>query len=84
MVAACLVKDPKKRPTSEKLLKHNFFKNAKSYEYLARTILDGLPPLGERFRVLEVCFFSGSSAISLTPLKSRTSGCSPTQFVIFT
>ncbi|XP_057540243.1 serine/threonine-protein kinase BLUS1 isoform X2 [Amaranthus tricolor] len=53
MVAACLVKDPKKRPTSEKLLKHNFFKNAKSYEYLARTILDGLPPLGERFRVLK-------------------------------
>ncbi|XP_021853814.1 uncharacterized protein [Spinacia oleracea] len=54
MVAACLVKDPKKRPTSEKLFKHPFFKHAKSYEFLARTILDGLPPLGERFRVLKV------------------------------
>ncbi|XP_042499551.1 serine/threonine-protein kinase fray2-like [Macadamia integrifolia] len=53
MVAACLVKDPKKRPTSEKLLKHRFFKNARSNEYLARTILDGLAPLGERFRMLK-------------------------------
>lgn len=53
MVAACLVKDPKKRPTSEKLFKHPFFKHAKSYEFLARTILDGLPPLGERFRMLK-------------------------------
>ncbi|XP_075501222.1 uncharacterized protein LOC142539562 isoform X1 [Primulina tabacum] len=53
MVAACLVKDPKKRPSSEKLLKHAFFKNARSSDYLARTILDGMPPLGERFRMLK-------------------------------
>ncbi|CAA2973547.1 serine threonine- kinase BLUS1 [Olea europaea subsp. europaea] len=53
LVAACLVKDPKKRPTSEKLLKHHFFKHARSTDYLARTILDGLPPLGERFRMLK-------------------------------
>lgn len=53
MVAACLVKDPKKRPSSEKLLKHQFFKHARPYEYLAKTILDGLPPLGDRFRMLK-------------------------------
>ncbi|XP_021649450.2 serine/threonine-protein kinase BLUS1 isoform X1 [Hevea brasiliensis] len=53
MVAACLVKDPKKRPTSEKLLKHHFFKHAQLNEYVARTILDGLDPLEERFRVLK-------------------------------
>ncbi|KAE8731915.1 hypothetical protein F3Y22_tig00002377pilonHSYRG00002 [Hibiscus syriacus] len=53
MVATCLAKDPKKRPTSEKLLKHRFFKNARSYSYLARTILDDLAPLGERFRLLK-------------------------------
>ncbi|GER41339.1 protein kinase, partial [Striga asiatica] len=53
MVAACLVKDPKKRPSSEKLLKHSFFKHARSNEYLDRTILNGLNPLGERFRVLK-------------------------------
>ncbi|KAE8691639.1 glucan endo-1,3-beta-glucosidase 13-like [Hibiscus syriacus] len=53
MVATCLAKDPKKCPTSEKLLKHHFFKNARSYSYLARTILDGLAPLGERFRLLK-------------------------------
>lgn len=53
MVAACLVKDPKKRPTSEKLLKHHFFKHARSNEYVARAILEGLSPLGDRFRILK-------------------------------
>lgn len=53
MVGACLVKDPKKRPTSEKLLKHPFFKHARSIEYLERSILAGMPPLGERFRMLK-------------------------------
>ncbi|XP_024029503.1 serine/threonine-protein kinase BLUS1 isoform X2 [Morus notabilis] len=53
LVAACLVKDPKKRPTSEKLLKHHFFKHVRPPEYLARTILEGLAPLGDRFRMLK-------------------------------
>ncbi|KAL8475464.1 hypothetical protein ACS0TY_028209 [Phlomoides rotata] len=53
MVAACLVKDPKKRPSSEKLLKHPFFKHARSADYLSRSILDGMTPLGDRFRVLK-------------------------------
>ncbi|KAH7658725.1 Non-specific serine/threonine protein kinase protein [Dioscorea alata] len=54
LVAACLVKDPKKRPSSEKLLKHPFFfKHARSNEYLKKTILDGLAPLGDRFRALK-------------------------------
>ncbi|KAL8229121.1 hypothetical protein R6Q57_014021 [Mikania cordata] len=53
LVAVCLVKDPKKRPSSEKLLKHPFFKHARTTDYLQRTILDGLPPLGDRFRTLK-------------------------------
>ncbi|KAK7316449.1 hypothetical protein VNO77_35489 [Canavalia gladiata] len=53
LVATCLVKDPKKRPTSEKLLKHHFFKQARASDYLARTILDGLAPLGDRFKTLK-------------------------------
>ncbi|XP_024641662.1 serine/threonine-protein kinase BLUS1 isoform X2 [Medicago truncatula] len=53
LVATCLVKDPKKRPSSEKLLKHHFFKHARATEYLSRTILDGLAPLGDRFRQLK-------------------------------
>ncbi|KAL6187068.1 hypothetical protein ACLB2K_043183 [Fragaria x ananassa] len=53
IVAACLVKDQKKRPTAEKLLKHRFFKNARSKEFIVRTILDGLRPLGDRFRMLK-------------------------------
>ncbi|CAJ2665393.1 serine/threonine-protein kinase BLUS1 isoform X2 [Trifolium pratense] len=53
LVATCLVKDPKKRPSSEKLLKHHFFKHARPTEYLSRTILEGLAPLGDRFRTLK-------------------------------
>ncbi|CAA7031378.1 unnamed protein product [Microthlaspi erraticum] len=53
MVGTCLVKDPKKRPTSEKLLKHPFFKQARPPDYLVRTILNGLPPLGERYRTIK-------------------------------
>ncbi|VVB14510.1 unnamed protein product [Arabis nemorensis] len=53
MVGTCLVKDPKKRPTSEKLLKHPFFKHARPADYLVRTILNGLPPLGERYRTIK-------------------------------
>lgn len=54
MVAMCLVKDPTKRPTSTKLLKHHFFKHARSNDYVARTVLDGLPPLGERCKILKL------------------------------
>lgn len=53
-MAACLVKDPKKRPTSAKLLKHSFFKHARSSEFLARKMLGDLCPLGDRFRMLKV------------------------------
>ncbi|CAN1853329.1 Serine/threonine-protein kinase fray2 [Linum perenne] len=53
LVAACLVKDPKKRPTSEKLLNHHFFKHARSADYVARSILGGLSSLGDRFRILK-------------------------------
>ncbi|KAH6829223.1 Protein kinase superfamily protein [Perilla frutescens var. hirtella] len=53
LVAACLVKDPKKRPTAEKLLKHPFFKHARSIDYLERSILADMPPLGDRYRILK-------------------------------
>ncbi|KAI3921053.1 hypothetical protein MKX01_036032 [Papaver californicum] len=52
MVAACLVKDPKKRPSSEKLLKHSFFKSTRPNEYVSKIIHD-LPPLGDRYRTLK-------------------------------
>lgn len=50
----CLVKDPAKRPSSEKLLRHSFFRQARSADYLARHVLQGLPPLGERVKKLKV------------------------------
>ncbi|KAK8574973.1 hypothetical protein V6N12_062650 [Hibiscus sabdariffa] len=53
MIASCLVKDPSKRPSAKQLLKHSFFKQARSNDYIARTVLDGLPPLGDRVQELK-------------------------------
>ncbi|XP_030546880.2 serine/threonine-protein kinase OSR1 isoform X3 [Rhodamnia argentea] len=53
MIASCLVKDPSKRPSAKKLLKHSFFKQARSNDYIARTLLDGLPALGDRMEALK-------------------------------
>ncbi|KAF6156372.1 hypothetical protein GIB67_031493 [Kingdonia uniflora] len=53
MVATCLVKDPSKRPSAHKLLKHSFFKQARSNEYIARALLEGLPTLGDRIKALK-------------------------------
>lgn len=54
MIAMCLVKDPSKRPSAQKLLKHTFFKQARSSDYIARKILEGLPTLGDRLKALKV------------------------------
>uniref|UniRef100_A0A7I4C9B2 Protein kinase domain-containing protein n=1 Tax=Physcomitrium patens TaxID=3218 RepID=A0A7I4C9B2_PHYPA len=54
MIAMCLVKDPAKRPSADKLLRHSFFKQARSGDYIARNVLYGLPPLGERVKKLKV------------------------------
>ncbi|PSS07586.1 Serine/threonine-protein kinase, partial [Actinidia chinensis var. chinensis] len=53
MIASCLVKDPSKRPSAKKLLKHSFFKQARSNDYIARTLLEGLPALGDRLKALK-------------------------------
>jgi len=45
MIDSCLIKDPSRRPTSEKLLQHPFFKQAKKKSYLVSTILHDIPPL---------------------------------------
>ncbi|KAG0162772.1 hypothetical protein DFQ30_001319 [Apophysomyces sp. BC1015] len=48
MVDMCLNKDPSKRPTSEKLLQHPFFKQTKKKEYLIKTLLSEIQPLEQR------------------------------------
>ncbi|KAH6758644.1 Protein kinase superfamily protein [Perilla frutescens var. frutescens] len=53
MIASCLVKDPSKRPSAKKLLKHSFFKQARSNDYIARTLLEGLPELGDRLQAIK-------------------------------
>ncbi|GMP73185.1 hypothetical protein CsSME_00031013 [Camellia sinensis var. sinensis] len=53
MTASCLVKDPSKWPSAKKLLKHSFFKQARSNDYILRTLLEGLPALGDRLKALK-------------------------------
>ncbi|KAK3219215.1 hypothetical protein Dsin_013185 [Dipteronia sinensis] len=53
MIASCLVKDPSKRPSAKKLLRHSFFKQARSNDYISRTLLEGLPALGDRIKALK-------------------------------
>ncbi|KAF8071420.1 hypothetical protein N665_1128s0018 [Sinapis alba] len=53
MVALCLVKDQTRRPTAEKLLKHSFFKNAKSPEICVKKLFADLPPLWTRVKDLQ-------------------------------
>ncbi|KAK4269532.1 hypothetical protein QN277_022678 [Acacia crassicarpa] len=54
MIYDCLKKDPSKRPTAKKLLKHSFFKQARSNDYISRKLLEGLPPLGDRIKALKI------------------------------
>ena len=44
VVSMCLVKDQRKRPTAEKLLKHSFFKHAKPPELSLKKLLADLRP----------------------------------------
>lgn len=53
MIGCCLQKDPAKRPSAEKLLKHKFFSKSAKRDYLVNTILSKLPPLGERVRMCQ-------------------------------
>jgi serine/threonine protein kinase len=48
MIDVCLQKDPLKRPTSEKLLQHPFFKQGKKSNYLVQSILANLGPIQNR------------------------------------
>ncbi|GAV68718.1 Pkinase domain-containing protein [Cephalotus follicularis] len=54
MVAMCLVKDPTKRPTAEKLMKHSFFKHSKPPELSVKKLFVDLPPLWNRVKALQL------------------------------
>ncbi|KAI8015357.1 Serine/threonine-protein kinase fray2 [Camellia lanceoleosa] len=53
MTTSCLVKDPSKRPSVKKFLTHSFFKQARSNDYILRTLLKGLPALGDHLKALK-------------------------------
>ncbi|KAI3967471.1 hypothetical protein MKX01_012281 [Papaver californicum] len=43
IIKMCLEKDPRKRPLAQQLLKHSFFKKARSSEYITRALVKELP-----------------------------------------
>ncbi len=47
-VSVCLQKDPARRPSAAKLLEHRFLREAKKPDFLAKHLLESIPPLGER------------------------------------
>ncbi|KAG0531992.1 hypothetical protein BDA96_04G069400 [Sorghum bicolor] len=53
MIATCLIKDPTKRPPAKKLLKHPFFKRAKSDHNVVKCMLNKLPSLAERMQFIK-------------------------------
>ncbi|WIA42343.1 hypothetical protein OEZ86_008355 [Tetradesmus obliquus] len=54
LVARCLQKDHKQRPSARELLEDKFFKQARDAEFLQRTLVLGLPALGERVQQIRV------------------------------
>ena len=53
MISLCLQKDPTKRPLASQLLKHKFFAKAvKQKDLIKKVILNGLPALAERAKLL--------------------------------
>ncbi|KAK1268982.1 CBL-interacting protein kinase 9 [Acorus gramineus] len=54
MISMCMVKNPQARPSAERLLRHSVFKQARSQDYIVRTILEGLPTLGDHLKELKL------------------------------
>ncbi|RLN07799.1 serine/threonine-protein kinase BLUS1-like isoform X1 [Panicum miliaceum] len=53
MIATCLIKDPTKRPSARKLLKHPFFRKAKSEHNTVKCMINKLPSLAERMQTIK-------------------------------
>ncbi|KAJ1694500.1 hypothetical protein LUZ63_011198 [Rhynchospora breviuscula] len=53
VIAMCLLKDPSERPSAHQLLKHHFFKHAKSHNRIIKDVLDKLPSLVDSVHLLK-------------------------------
>eukprot|EP00668_Euglena_longa_P040472 GGOE01053293.1.p1 GENE.GGOE01053293.1~~GGOE01053293.1.p1 ORF type:complete len:497 (+),score=119.78 GGOE01053293.1:156-1493(+) len=63
VVAACLKKEPSERISAAKLLEKSFFKNVKKSDFIAKSILQKIPPLHERTRKLKEQLIAEKSCV---------------------
>ncbi|URE11735.1 hypothetical protein MUK42_33606 [Musa troglodytarum] len=73
MVAACLCRDPSKRPSADKLLRHPFFKNCKSTDHFVKNVLQAVPAVEERCKEPRIvdCNSNDREGSTSPPVKSR-------------
>ncbi|KAL3634498.1 hypothetical protein CASFOL_021552 [Castilleja foliolosa] len=75
MVGLCLNQEPSRRPSSEKLLKHPFFKNnVKGSDFLVKNLLLGLPAVDQRLRSLSKSDDDDDDGVDENAKRRRISG----------
>jgi len=52
-VTKCLKRDPRERPTAERMLQHRFFSKTSQTSRMKKALMENLPSLGERFKIHE-------------------------------
>ncbi|KAL2900003.1 Serine/threonine-protein kinase BLUS1 [Bienertia sinuspersici] len=60
------------RPTADKLLRHAFFKNSKSCDFLVKNLLAGLPTVEERFKMSKCITSANTKMVSLGSASGAT------------
>ena len=72
LIAKCLRRDTKKRPTAKKLLEHKFFKQAKGRDYIIDRLVSRLPP---RAALLGPAAAAGPGGAAAGPVGERVHVC---------
>jgi serine/threonine-protein kinase OSR1/STK39 len=79
-VKKCMVYDHRKRPSAQDLLLHPFFRKASEDSYIADYVLEGLPPLGDRFESIRGSMEFAPEKLERSPSEVAASCPSPVQW----